>query len=313
MRVLACACLILVGGCFLSGYEERTFGRDAEASPVAMDDAAGSKLLVDGGAVVAKDAAPPSSFDSAVFGMDATVIPTTRDAGPDARVIRPWEEWWEAWKNRDAGPRDAALADAGGPSDAAAADAEGGASDAGDAEVADAAIPRDAEVVPCIGPFCAEKSQACTTQNCDLECPVGGSGSRPPDSCWLDCADAEICETTCHVYESCLTECQGTTCQANCAQESSCGMFCDEAHCKGVCEPGATCAFFCLNSTCNQFKCKEGAQCTLVCLNSTCDFQECAGQKKACPDGTIVCNRDCPANNGNGNGNNGNNGNNGKP
>ena len=62
-----------------------------------------------------------------------------------------------------------------------------------------------------------------------------------------------------------------------------------------TCNGTADCSFVCeRNSNCNRVGCGNNASCLLDCApQATCSFDGCQAEL-SCPNGVIVCNRDCP-------------------
>jgi hypothetical protein len=283
MRPLSFACLLLLSGCFLSGYELRSAEPDAQIAgdPTPKRDTGVFAQSSDANGAVAADAGTVTVRDASRPPMDGSIARPSVDASADARAQQEWwTAWWEAWRLRDAGARDAATRDAG-PIDAGRSDAS--VTDAGGV----AAPSPDAAALPCPGDTCL-----CGTGQCDLQCLPADKGG----SCHFDCSDALYCTTTCHVGQTCDTLCRDNkeACQMFCAYDSECVIGCSGTTCKGICQENSSCTFACYDSRCDDIECLPGAKCRVLCNGPGCDFKTCWTEKRQCPDGSIVCGRECP-------------------
>src|SRR5262245_18568499 len=132
-------------------------------------------------------------------------------------------------------------------------------------------------------------------QSCQGDCPGGVCGD-------VDCTEAGDCAVNCSGAAHCgkVAGTEAGTCSLDCSGGSSC----DLVTCKGVdscavtCSGGSSCDIDCTNAkSCEEIKCSGGSPCLLVCAGAAgCGFAECSGGSgmAECPDGILVCNRECP-------------------
>ena len=267
MRLLPLAsCSLLLSSCFFAGYETNP-SRDASppdeagAADASSSDASPwdrSDAAGDGGRVDAQtDAAPARDAD-----IDAT-LDASRDAGRDGG------------RAMDAG-RDATMDGAMVPSDAAS----------------DGTVPLpDA----CVGLACGPL-RLCDGGNCALSCTAENLDAGLFD-CNFQCRSGSTCETSCETDLSCQTSCSQASCNTVCAPGAACTMQCVDSDCRGECMPGSTCTFVCFGSDCNEFICHENSSCIIYCpRGGSCDFEDCHAfpERRTCDNGTVVCGRSCP-------------------
>lgn len=158
--------------------------------------------------------------------------------------------------------------------------------------VASCALEFDESKLLDAGPIVEEDGGGTTT---DLSCDCQTGRCRNP------CNSAGTIDGSC----SCDASCGGGSCAIDCSDDSVCGISCNGGECDvtaqnatsvtAVCRDGADCAFSCSDAArCDAIRC-EGATCIIDCSGAAvCGFSFCTDGQAECPDGQIVCGRECP-------------------
>jgi len=131
----------------------------------------------------------------------------------------------------------------------------------------------------------------CREPKCELTCATGAS-------CDWNCAGADECKSKCSSDSTCLVDCTDVNnCRTECAADAVCKLDCTGANnCRSKCGPNSECTVDCAGANnCDEIECQRGAACTVRCGDAeNCKFKRCDGVQTECPDGTLVCGRDCP-------------------
>lgn len=213
LRTAYCLCLLALGGCFLTGYEERPLPPIDQPREAGPHDDAG--MAPEAGAEpFDMDAAALPDLDARVDTMlDAELEPVT-DASDDLGSIEAY------CRTRPCGTikqcDDPASCTLGcGPLDRAYDEVDAG--------------RRDVDcTLDCSG-----------SSTCETSC-------SPSLRCQTACSEADSCRTSCGVGASCDVYCGGSHCKAECESGSRCAFDCRNGGCDQiVCRAGASCLLRC--------------------------------------------------------------------
>jgi hypothetical protein len=139
--------------------------------------------------------------------------------------------------------------------------------------------------------------------------PLLDLATPPPDLSTCPTLCSPSCQGCCHEdcsNSGCNCASNKCTCFFSCSNSRNCAIACDNnAHCIATidsttttvlgCNNKAACEFTCTGNTSCNLGCDNKASCLVRCLPpATCDIPNCQQQGQTCPDGSKVCNRDCP-------------------
>lgn len=121
---------------------------------------------------------------------------------------------------------------------------------------------------------------SCTSPACTQEC----SRSLSIDGCDCDAhCQSGPCDIECASSSTCSFDCQGQSCEASVADSTLSATCGGGSSCDVTCTQGSTCSLEC-----------RGSDCELDCdPSSSCSFTFCTGGETECPDGRLLCRRDC--------------------
>ena len=209
LRTPHCLGLLALGGCLLTGYDERPLPREAPRADGTNED---------GGSTHDAGAAWPAPDASAEPDLDAHVD-TMRDAArsPDSAELGSVEGYCRTYPcgtiKECADPASCVLGC--GPLDVAYEEGDAGRRD-----------------VHCT--FDCSGSDACETS------------CGPSLHCQTACLDVGVCSTHCGVGARCDVHCGGRRCKAECESGSRCTFDCRDGRCDAiVCRAGASCLLRC--------------------------------------------------------------------
>ncbi len=165
------------------------------------------------------------------------------------------------------------------------------------------AEPRPPRAYECHGPDCGftcpddgycPEVDCSSSGNCDAECP--GSAE-----CFLlNCQDSGYCDLQCSSDVLCQNvDCSNSgSCDVACTGSSNCPHIrcVGTGECDVECSGDVDCGVNCTGAGSCWSACTGSSRCLLDCSESNdCGFSECGEWgEMSCPDGVIVCNRECP-------------------